>query len=115
MHRIQISNQIFDQGLSVAAISVYAYLCSIKGNVCNGFTHVKVKQKTIAAACGIASVQTVAKAIRELTEIIVTATRAIIRSRARRAEGFTSAGIRISLISKKESRFYISFASHLDF
>ncbi len=68
MHRIQISNKIFDQGLSVAAISVYAYLCSIKGNVCNGFTHVKVKQKTIAAACGIASVQTVAKAIRELTE-----------------------------------------------
>lgn len=67
MHRIQISNQIFDQGLSAAAICVYAYLSSIKGSVCNGITHVKVKQKTIAAACGISSVQTVAKAIRELT------------------------------------------------
>lgn len=68
MRRIKLSNQIFTLGLSNAAISVYAYLCSIKGKVCNEMTSIKVKQKTIAAACGIASVQTVAKALRELTE-----------------------------------------------
>ena len=69
MSLFKLSNQIFTLGLSNAALSVYSYLCSIKGkDMPNGKTHIKVKQKTIAAACGIASIQTVAKALRELTE-----------------------------------------------
>lgn len=67
MRRIQLSNRIFDLGLSNAALCVYSYLCSLQGNrMSNGKTSVKVKQKTIAAACGIGSVQTVAKALSEL-------------------------------------------------
>ena len=67
MRRIQLSNRIFDLGLSNAALCVYSYLCSLQGNrMSNGKTSVKVKQKTIAAACGIGSVQTVAKALAEL-------------------------------------------------
>lgn len=67
MRRIQLSNRIFDLGLSNAALCVYSYLCSLQGNrMRNGKTSVKVKQKTIAAACGIRSVQTVAKALAEL-------------------------------------------------
>lgn len=67
MRLIKLSNTIFTLGLSHTALCVYSYLCSINGKaMADGMAAVKVKQATIAAACGIKSVQTVAKAFREL-------------------------------------------------
>lgn len=67
MRLIKLSNQIFTLGLSHNALCIYSYLCSFSRKVmADGSAAVKVKQTTIAAACGIKSVQTVAKALREL-------------------------------------------------
>lgn len=69
MHRIKLSNQIFSIGLSNTALCIYAYLCSLNSKtMMNGEDAVKVKQATIAAACGIRSVQTVAKGLQELMQ-----------------------------------------------
>lgn len=69
MHRIKLSNRIFDLGLSTSALCIYAYLCSLNSKtMANGEDAIKVKQTTIATACGIRSVQTVAKGLRELEQ-----------------------------------------------
>ena len=66
----RLSNHIFELGLDVQELSVYAYLCSLPaaGFTLQGAAVISVKQRTIAANCGIKSPVTVAKAIDRLRE-----------------------------------------------
>lgn len=61
-HFIKVSNKIFAHCLSPAALKVYCYLQSVsnKGGI------VVVRKATIGLRCGIASLTTVSKALREL-------------------------------------------------
>lgn len=65
MSRCKLSNQIFQLGLDMQELSVYAYLCSIHFGqlTITGENVVCVKQSTIARNCGMRSVQTVARVI----------------------------------------------------
>ena len=66
----RLSNHIFDLGLDAQELSVYAYLCSLpaSGFTLQGAAVISVKQRTIAANCGIKSPVTIAKAIDRLRE-----------------------------------------------
>ena len=70
MSLFKLSNHIFEQGLSVKELCVYAYLCSIHATerTLEREDVVHVKQTTIAENCGISSVQTVKKIIDSLIE-----------------------------------------------
>ena len=70
MSMFRLSNHIFELGLDVQELSVYAYLCSLPaaGFTLQGAAVISVKQRTIAANCGIKSPVTVAKAIDRLRE-----------------------------------------------
>ena len=70
MSIFRLSNSIFALGLDAQEIAVYAYLCSLPAS---GFTLqsaavISVKQRTIAANCGIKSPVTIAKTIDRLRE-----------------------------------------------
>lgn len=66
----RLSNDIFALGLNAQEIAVYAYLCSLpaSGFTLQGAAVISVKQRTIAANCGIKSPVTVAKTIDRLRE-----------------------------------------------
>ncbi len=70
MSLFKLSNQIFEQGLQVKELCVYAYLCSIHATEQTlehqGIVH--VKQSTIGENCGISSVQTVKKVMDKLID-----------------------------------------------
>lgn len=70
MSRCKLSNQIFQLGLDMQELSVYAYLCSIHSGqlTITGENVVCVKQSTIARNCGMRSVQTVARVISRLAD-----------------------------------------------
>ncbi len=70
MSMFRLSNHIFELGLDVQELSVYAYLCSLPaaGFTLQGAAVISVKQRTIAANCGIKLPVTVAKAIDRLRE-----------------------------------------------
>ena len=70
MSIFRLSNDIFTLGLNAQEITVYAYLCSLPGNwfTMTGGTVITVKQRTIAANCGIKSPVTVSKTIDRLRE-----------------------------------------------
>ena len=70
MSLFRLSNHIFELGLDAQELSVYAYLCSLlsSGFTLQGGSIVTVKQRTIAANCGIRSPVTVAKTIYRLRE-----------------------------------------------
>ena len=70
MSIFRLSNSIFAVGLDAQEIAVYAYLCSLpaSGFTLQGATVISVKQRTIAANCGIKSPVTIAKAIDRLRE-----------------------------------------------
>ncbi len=70
MSLFRLSNHIFELGLDAQELSVYAYLCSLpaSGFTLQGSNIVTVKQRTIAANCGIRSPVTVAKTIDQLRE-----------------------------------------------
>ncbi len=70
MSLFRLSNHIFNLGLDSQELSVYAYLCSLpaSGSTLQGAAVISVKQRTIAANCGIKSPVTVAKAIDRLRE-----------------------------------------------
>ena len=68
MSLFRLSNHIFELGLDAQELIVYAYLCSLpaSGFTLQGAAVISVKQRTIAANCGIKSPVTVAKAIDRL-------------------------------------------------
>ena len=70
MSIFRVSNSIFALGMDAQEIAVYAYLCSLpaSGFTLQGAAVISVKQRTIAANCGIKSPVTVAKAIDRLRE-----------------------------------------------
>ena len=70
MSIFRVSNSIFALGLDAQEIAVYAYLCSLpaSGFTLQGAAVILVKQRTIAANCGIKSPVTVSKAIDRLRE-----------------------------------------------
>ena len=70
MSLFRLSNHIFELGLDAQEMSVYAYLCSLPsiGFTLQGSIILSVKQRTIAANCGIRSPVTVAKTIDRLRE-----------------------------------------------
>ena len=70
MSIFRLSNSIFALGMDAQEIAVYAYLCSLpaSGFTLQGGSIVTVKQRTIAANCGIKSPVTVSKAIDRLRE-----------------------------------------------
>ena len=70
MSIFRLSNSIFALGLDAQELSVYAYLCSLPaaGFTLQGAAVISVKQRTIAANCGIKSPVTVAKTIDRLRE-----------------------------------------------
>ena len=70
MSLFRLSNHIFELGLDAQELSVYAYLCSlpVSGSTLQGAAVISVKQRTIAANCGIKSPVTVAKIIDRLRE-----------------------------------------------
>ncbi len=72
MSLFRLSNHIFELGLNAQELSVYAYLCSLpssgSGFTLQGAAVISVKQRTIAANCGIRSPVTVAKTIDRLRE-----------------------------------------------
>ena len=70
MSLFRLSNHIFELGLDVQELSVYAYLCSlpVSGSTLQGAAVISVKQRTIAANCGIKSPMTIAKTIDRLRE-----------------------------------------------
>ena len=70
MSMFRLSNHIFELGLDVQELSVYAYLCSLpaSGFTLQGAAVISVKQRTIAANCGIKSPVTVSKTIDRLRE-----------------------------------------------
>lgn len=65
-----MSNHIFELGLDAQELSVYAYLCSLPASsfTLHGAAIISVKQRTIAANCGIRTPVTVAKTIDRLRE-----------------------------------------------
>ena len=70
MSLFKLSNKIFSLGLDAQELSVYAYLCSLpsSGFTLQGAAVISVKQRTIAANCGIKSPVTIAKTIDRLRE-----------------------------------------------
>lgn len=70
MSIFRLNNSIFALGLDAQELSVYAYLCSLpaSGSTLQGAAVISVKQRTIAANCGIKSPVTVGKAIDRLRE-----------------------------------------------
>lgn len=70
MSIFRLSNSIFALGLDAQELSVYAYLCSLPSSsfTLHGAAVISVKQRTIAANCGIKSPVTIAKAIDRLRE-----------------------------------------------
>ena len=70
MSLFRLSNHIFELGLDAQELSVYAYLCSLPASdsTLQGASVISVKQRTIAANCGIKSPVTIAKAIDRLRE-----------------------------------------------
>ena len=70
MSLFRLSNDIFKCELNAQELSVYAYLCSLPtfGFALQGGSIVNVKQRTIAANCGIKSPVTVFKTIVRLRE-----------------------------------------------
>ena len=70
MSIFRLNNSIFALGLDAQEIAVYAYLCSLpaSGFTLQGAAAISVKQRTIAANCGIKSPITIAKAIDRLRE-----------------------------------------------
>lgn len=70
MSIFRLSNSIFALGLDAQEIAVYAYLCSLPASefTLQGAAAISVKQRTIAANCGIKSPVTIAKAIDRLGE-----------------------------------------------
>ncbi len=70
MSLFRLSNHIFELGLDAQELSVYAYLCSLpgSGSALQGAAVISVKQRTIAANCGIKSPVTIAKIIDRLRE-----------------------------------------------
>ena len=70
MSLFKLSNHIFKLGLDAQELSVYAYLCSLpaSGFTLQGAAEISVKQRTIAANCGIKSPVTVSKTIDRLRE-----------------------------------------------
>ena len=70
MSIFRVSNSIFALGMDAQEIAVYAYLCSLPatGFTLRGAAVISVKQRTIAANCGIKSPVTIAKAIDRLCE-----------------------------------------------
>ncbi len=70
MSLFRLSNHIFNLGLDSQELIVYAYLCSLpsSGFTLQGAAVISVKQRTIAANCGIRSPVTVAKTIDRLRE-----------------------------------------------
>lgn len=70
MSLFRLSNHIFELGLDAQELSVYAYLCSLPGSgkTLQDAAVISVKQRTIAANCGIKSPVTVAKTIERLRE-----------------------------------------------
>ena len=66
----RLSNSIFALGLDAQEIAVYAYLCSLPGNghtITDG-TVITVKQRTVAANCGMKSPVTVSRTIDRLRQ-----------------------------------------------
>ena len=70
MSLFRLSNDIFKCELNAQELSVYAYMCSLPatGSKLQGAAVVSVKQRTIAANCGIKSPVTIAKTIDRLRE-----------------------------------------------
>ena len=70
MSLFRLSNKIFSLGLDAQELSVYAYLCSLpaSGFTLQGAAVISVKQRTIAANCGIKSPVTISKTIDRLRE-----------------------------------------------
>ncbi len=70
MSLFRLSNHIFELGLDAQEIAVYAYLCSLpaSGSTLQGAAVISVKQRTIAAKCGIKSPVTISKTIDRLRE-----------------------------------------------
>lgn len=70
MSIFRLSNSIFALGLDAQEIAAYAYLCSLpaSGFTLQGSAVISVKQRTIAANCGIKSPVTISKAIDRLCE-----------------------------------------------
>ena len=70
MSLFRLSNKIFSLGLDAQELSVYAYLCSLpaSGFTLQGAAVISVKQRTIAANCGIKSPVTIAKITDRLRE-----------------------------------------------
>ena len=70
MSIFRLSNAIFSLGLTAPEIAVYAYLCSLSGSVYSlqDDIVVSVKQRTIAANCGIKSPVTVSGIIEQLRQ-----------------------------------------------
>ena len=70
MSVFRLSNGIFTLGLSAQEIAVYAYLCSLPGNghTITGGIVISVKQRTIAANCGMKSPVTVSRTIDRLRQ-----------------------------------------------
>ena len=70
MSLFRLSNHIFNLGLDSQELIVYAYLCSLPASsfTLHGAAVISVKQRTIAANCGIKSPVTIAKAIDRLRE-----------------------------------------------
>lgn len=66
----RLSNCIFALGLDAQEISVYAYLCSLpgSGHTITGGAVIAVKQRTIAANCGMKSPVTVSRTIDRLRQ-----------------------------------------------
>ncbi len=70
MRLFRLSNHIFELGLDAQELSVYAYLCSLPASsfTLQGAAVISVKQRTIAANCGIKSPVTISKSIDRLCE-----------------------------------------------
>ena len=70
MSIFRLNNSIFALGLDAQELSVYAYLCSLpaSGFTLQGAAVISVKQRTIAANCGIRSPVTVSNTIDRLRE-----------------------------------------------
>ncbi len=70
MSIFRLSNNIFALRMDAHEVTVYAYLCSLpaSGFTLQGAAVILVKQRTIAANCGIKSPVTVSKAIDRLRE-----------------------------------------------
>ena len=70
MSLFRLSNHIFKLRLDAQELSVYAYLCSLPGfgSTLQGAAVISVKQRTIAANCGIKSTVTISKTIDRLRE-----------------------------------------------